>query len=77
MLCKEEKTMGEYKVYKVEGGWQIYWCPSAPTHYADRVPFSDKIYPYRPAAYRKVKQLNEGQTLQQRKQAKKPEEAIV
>jgi hypothetical protein len=49
-----------YKVFEVEGGWQIFWCPSGPTHYNDKVPYDGKIYSKRPAAYRRVKQLNDG-----------------
>jgi hypothetical protein len=48
-----------YKVYEVEGGWEIFWCPSAPIHYNDRVPYDGKIYSKRPAAYRRVKELND------------------
>lgn len=51
--------MGEFKVYPVEGGFQIFWCPSAPKHYQDRIPHDDKIYTKRQAAYRRVKQLRE------------------
>jgi hypothetical protein len=51
-----------YKVFEVEGcGFQIFWCPSAPIHYNDRVPYNDKIYPQRQGAYRKCKQLNNRQ----------------
>jgi hypothetical protein len=48
-----------YKVFEVEGGFQVFWCPSAPTHYNDKVPYSDKVYPQRQGAYRKCKQLND------------------
>ena len=48
-----------YKVFAVEGGYQIFWCPSAPIHYNDKVPYNDKVYTTRPAAYRRVKQLND------------------
>jgi hypothetical protein len=67
-------NMGEYKVYKVEGGYQIFWCPSAPVHYADRIPYDGKVYSKRQAAYRRVKQLSE-ELEQQRRKAK--EEAIA
>jgi len=50
--------MGEYKVYKVGDRWEIFWCPSAPTHYNDRIPYDGKLYTKRPAAYRRVKQLS-------------------
>jgi hypothetical protein len=48
-----------YKVFPVEGGYEIFWCPSAPTHYNDKVPYDGKVYSTRPAAYRRVKQLND------------------
>lgn len=48
-----------YKVFKVAGGWEIFWCPSAPIHFNDRVPYDGKVYSTRPAAYRRVKQLND------------------
>jgi hypothetical protein len=49
-----------YKVFKVEGGYQIFWCPSAPYHFNDRVPYNDHIYTGGPAAaYRYVKKLND------------------
>ena len=48
-----------YKVFEVEGGWEIFWCPSAPTHFSDKIPYDGKVYTKRPAAYRRVKQLNE------------------
>jgi hypothetical protein len=49
-----------YRVFEVEGGYQIFWCPSAPVHYADKVPYDGKVYTKRQAAYRRCKQLNEG-----------------
>lgn len=48
-----------YKVQEVEGGFQIFYCPSAPVHYNDCVPFNKRVYPQRQAAYRRCKQLNE------------------
>jgi hypothetical protein len=48
-----------YKVYEVEGGYQIFWCPSAPMHYQDRIPHDDRVYSKKQAAYRRNKQLNE------------------
>jgi hypothetical protein len=48
-----------HKVYKVEGGYQIFWCPSAPMHYNDRVPYDGKVYSKKQAAYRRLKQLQE------------------
>lgn len=51
---------GEYKVYEVDGKYQIFWCPSAPVHYNDRIPYDGrKLYSKRQAAYRRCKQLNE------------------
>lgn len=51
-----------YKVIPVEGGFQIFWYPSAPTHYNDGVPYNDKVYSKRQAAYRKCKQLEDSRT---------------
>jgi hypothetical protein len=52
-------NLGIYKVYVIEGHYQIFWCPSAPLHYNDRMPYSDYLYAYPSAAYRRCKQLNE------------------
>jgi hypothetical protein len=49
-----------YKMFEVEGGFQIFWCPSAPVHYNDRIPYNGKVYSKRQAAYRRLKQLNDG-----------------
>lgn len=49
--------LGEFKVYKVEDGYQIFWCPSAPMHYQDRIPHDGRIYTKKQAAYRRAKQL--------------------
>lgn len=53
-----------YKVFPVEGGYQIFWCPSAPRHYADKVPYVDThnlhrngVYSKRQAAYRRCTEL--------------------
>lgn len=54
-----------YKVFPVEGGYQIFWCP----HYrdgrtqaeklAERQPYnSEQTHPSKSAAYRKCKELN-------------------
>ncbi len=51
--------LGEFKVYKVEGGYQIFWCPSAPMHYADRIAHDERVYTKKQAAYRRAKQLTE------------------
>ena len=48
-----------YKVFPVEGGYEIFWCPSAPTHFNDRIPYDGKIYPQKQAAYRRRKKLEE------------------
>lgn len=48
-----------YKVFSVEGGYQIFWCPSAPTHFNDRVSYDGHIYTHRNAAHRRCKQLEE------------------
>lgn len=48
-----------FKVFPVEGGYQIFWCPSAPKHYQDRIPHDGKVYTKKQAAYRRVKQLRE------------------
>lgn len=48
-----------FKVFEVEGGYQIFWCPSAPKHYQDRIPHDGKVYSKKQAAYRRVKQLRE------------------
>lgn len=50
---------GLYKVYEVDGQFQIFWCPSAPIHYNDRKPYDGKMYSKKQAAYRRCKQLNE------------------
>ncbi len=49
----------EYKVFPVAGGFRIFWCPSAPTHYNDKVPYDGKVYPQKQGAYRRCKTLNE------------------
>lgn len=48
-----------YKVFAVEGGFEIFWCPSAPYHFNDKIPYDGKVYAHRAAAYRRVKQLND------------------
>lgn len=68
--------MGIYKVFKVEGGYQIFWCPSAPVHYADRTPYDGKVYPQRAGAYRRVKQLND-ELEKFSQEEKKPEESVA
>jgi hypothetical protein len=55
-----------YEVFKVEGGWQVFWCPSAPTHYSDKVPYDGHIYPQRQGAYRRKATL-----MQQKRQGTK------
>ena len=61
--------IGEFRVYKVEGGYQIFWCPSAPMHYADRIAHDEKVYSKKQAAYRRSKQLTEELAARQAKQA--------
>ncbi len=61
-----------YKVFPVENGFEIFWCPSAPVHYADKVPYKGKVYSKRQAAYRRVKQLNADR--QEQKSEEKGEE---
>lgn len=51
--------MSLYRVFKVGDQYQIFYCPSAPIHYNDRVPYNGRLYPKRQAAYRRCKQLNE------------------
>lgn len=53
-----------YKVFAVENGWEIFWCPSAPTHYNDKIAYDGKVYTTRAAAYRRVKQLNDAREKQ-------------
>ncbi len=55
-----------YKVFEIKGGtkegkdgYEVFWCPSAPVHYNDRVPYNGRIYPQKQGAYRKCKQLND------------------
>ena len=50
---------GEFKVFPVEGGYEVFWCPSAPMHYADKIPHDGKVYSTRQAAYRRKQHLNE------------------
>lgn len=65
-----------YKVFAVEGGFEIFWCPSAPIHFNDKIAYDGKIYSTRPAAYRRVKQLNdalkEKQAGEQQKRSNQP-----
>ncbi len=48
-----------YKVFPVAGGWQIFYCPSAPLHYDDKRPYDDRVYTHRNAAHRRCKRLNQ------------------
>lgn len=57
---------------KLEDRYQIFWCPSAPMHYADKIPHSEKIYKYRQAAYRRKKQLQEALEKTDKQKAIKP-----
>jgi hypothetical protein len=56
-----------YKVFPAEGGFEVFWCPSAPIHYNDKIPYDGKIYSKKQAAYRRCKQLNEALKEQQGK----------
>lgn len=55
-----------YKVFAVAGGYQIFWCPSAPLHFNDCVPYVEHrrnsppngVYASGTAAYRRRSSLN-------------------
>lgn len=64
-----------YKVFEVEGGYKIFWCPAAPVHYNDRIPYDGKVYTKRQAAYRRCKQLNERR--EAREKGKQKEEKMA
>lgn len=61
-----------FKVFPVEGGYQIFWCPSAPMHYADKIPHDDKVYSKKQSAYRRKKQLQETLEKTDKRPAVKP-----
>lgn len=45
-----------YTVFSVEGGYQIFWCPSE----HERKPLNNPhVYPQRQSAYRRAKKLND------------------
>ena len=44
---------------KVKEGYEIFWCPSAPMHYQDKIPHDGKIYVYRQSAYKHMKKLRD------------------
>lgn len=56
-----------YKVFPVEGGYQIFWCPhyldkearTEDERFADSRPASKKVYPQKQGAGRRCKQLND------------------
>lgn len=50
-----------FRVFKVDGAYQIFWCPSAPLHYEDKVPAEPWKKPYstKSAAYRRCAQLQD------------------
>jgi hypothetical protein len=48
-----------YKVFPVEGGWEVFWCPSAPYYYSDKSPYDGKVYTTRSAAYRRMSKLTQ------------------
>ncbi len=76
MKCTQGKEIAMYKVFPVEGGYQIFWCPSAPLHFNDKIPYDGKVYSKKQAAYRKVKQLRE-QLEAAEKPAEKKEKAVA
>lgn len=58
-----------YKVFTVDTNegkrFQVFWCPSSPRHYNDKVPYIDPrnvknqgLYTRRQAAYRRMVELN-------------------
>lgn len=53
----------EYKVFEVDNEqgkrWEIFYCPSAPVLYSDRVAYDGTLYTHRQAAYRHCKKLND------------------
>jgi len=61
-----------FKVFPVEGGYQIFWCPSAPMHYADKIPHDGRVYSKKQAAYRRKKQLQEALDKTDKKPVIKP-----
>jgi hypothetical protein len=77
MVGQETKKEGVamYKVFAVEGGYEIFWCPSAPIHYNDKIAYDGKVYTTRAAAYRRVKQLNDALKENQSKEKKETEAA--
>lgn len=46
-----------YKVFPVEGGFEVFWCPSGPIHFNDKVPYDGKVYSTKQAAYRRLTKL--------------------
>ncbi len=58
-----------FKVFKVEGGWEVFWCPSAPRHYQDKIPHDGKVYTEKSAAYRRVAKLKQQLKRQQQEAA--------
>jgi len=62
-----------FKVFPVEGGYEIFWCPSAPRHYQDKIPHDGKVYTKKQAAYRRVSQLRKELEAQEAK--KEPDAA--
>lgn len=66
---------GEYKVFKVDGGYEVYWCPSAPMHYADKISVDGRVYPQKQAAYRRRDALKK--KLEARLESAKKQEPAV
>lgn len=46
-----------YKAFPVEGGYEVFWCPSAPQHYADKIPYDGRIR-NKSAAHMQARRLN-------------------
>lgn len=76
-LTQDMKGGVMFKVFKVkamedgklEDRYQIFWCPSAPMHYQDKIPHDEKVYKQRQAAYRRKKQLQEALKAEKTKEA--------
>lgn len=67
--------LGEYKVEQVEGGWEVFWFPQAPTHYQEKIPVDGKVYTAKQAAYARKKKL-EGK-LKERLALRNPAENVA
>lgn len=68
--------LGEFRVFHVEDGYEVYWCPSAPLHYEDKIPAnSGKVYTKKQAAYASKDRLKK--KLEERLRSAKPEESAA